>query len=223
MLKAIIYKEWLKTRGAFLIGLLLLVCISGFEILSMNRIATMKGVEHIWQIMLMKDNMFVNHLTYIPLAVGLCIALAQMVPEMVQKRFKLTLHLPYPQGKMVVAMLSVGLSELLILSILTVAMVAIYDSSILVHELVERVVLTMLPWFVAGFVSYFFTVAVCIEGCWRQKTVLSLVGVGAVSCFFAVDAPEAYNGVLLLLVLGSLLCSMLVFRSVYRFKEGRQD
>ena len=70
MLKAIIYKEWLKTRGVFLIGLLLSVCMAGFEILSMNRVGTVKGVEHIWQIMLMKDNMFVNHLTFIPLAVG---------------------------------------------------------------------------------------------------------------------------------------------------------
>ena len=60
MLKAIIYKEWLKTRGVFLIGLLLSVCMAGFEILSMNRVGTVKGVEHIWQIMLMKDNMFVN-------------------------------------------------------------------------------------------------------------------------------------------------------------------
>ena len=162
MLKAIIYKEWLKTRGVFLIGLLLSVCMAGFEILSMNRVGTVKGVEHIWQIMLMKDNMFVNHLTFIPLAVGVGVGLAQMLPEMVQKRFKLTLHLPYSQNRMVLAMLAVGLAEIVAVSVVTSVIVVVYDMRILAPELVSRVVLTMSPWFVAGVVAYFFTAAVCI-------------------------------------------------------------
>ena len=163
MLKAIIYKEWLKTRGVFLIGLLLSVCMAGFEILSMNRVGTVKGVEHIWQIMLMKDNMFVNHLTFIPLAVGVGVGLAQMLPEMVQKRFKLTLHLPYSQNRMVLAMLAVGLAEIVAVSVVTSVIVVVYDMRVLAPELVSRVVLTMSPWFVAGVVAYFFTAAVCIE------------------------------------------------------------
>lgn len=223
MLKAIIYKEWLKTRGVFLIGLLLSVCMAGFEILSMNRVGTVKGVEHIWQIMLMKDNMFVNHLTFIPLAVGVGVGLAQMLPEMVQKRFKLTLHLPYSQNRMVLAMLAVGLAEIVAVSVVTSVIVVVYDMRILAPELVSRVVLTMSPWFVAGVVAYFFTAAVCIEGCRVQKEALSLLGVGVVSWLFAGDAPESYNGVLLLFVVASLLCALLVYRSVYRFKEGLQD
>ena len=94
---------------------------------------------------------------------------------------------------------------------------------ILAPELVSRVVLTMSPWFVAGVVAYFFTAAVCIEGCRVQKVALSLLGVGVVSWLFAGDAPEAYNGVLLLFVVASLSCALLVYRSVYRFKEGLQD
>ena len=175
MLKAIVYKEWLKTRGVFLIGLLLSVCMAGFEILSMNRVGTVKGVEHIWQIMLMKDNMFVNHLTFIPLAVGVGVGLAQMLPEMVQKRFKLTLHLPYSQNRMVLAMLAVGLAEIVAVSVVTSVIVVVYDMRILAPELVSRVVLTMSPWFVAGVVAYFFTAAVCIEGCRVQKVALSLL------------------------------------------------
>ncbi len=58
MLKAVIYKEWLKTRNVFLLGLLLALCMTGYDILNMNRVSTMHGVEHIWQIMLMKDNVF---------------------------------------------------------------------------------------------------------------------------------------------------------------------
>ena len=189
----------------------------------MNRVGTVKGVEHIWQIMLMKDNMFVNHLTFIPLAVGVGVGLAQILPEMVQKRFKLTLHLPYSQNRMVLAMLAVGLAEIVAVSVVTSVIVVVYDMRILAPELVSRVVLTMSPWFVAGVVAYFFTAAVCIEGCRVQKVALSLLGVGVVSWLFAGDAPEAYNGVLLLFVVASLSCALLVYRSVYRFKEGLQD
>lgn len=221
MLKAIIYKEWLKTRNVFFIGLLLSVCIAGFDILSMNRVATMKGVEHIWQIMLMKDNMFVNHLAFVPIAVGLGISLAQMLPEMAQKRLKLTLHLPYSQNKMILAMLAVGLVEILVVSAITILMVVCYDSAILVPELVTRVVLTMAPWFVGGVATYLVTAAVCIESCLRQRIAISLLGIGIVLWFYVGDAPEAYNAVLLPLMVMALLCSLIVYRSVYRFKEGR--
>lgn len=221
MLKAIIYKEWLKTRGVFFIGLLLSVCIAAFDILSMNRVATMKGVEHIWQIMLMKDNMFVNHLAYIPLAVGLGISLAQMLPEMAQKRLKLTLHLPYSQNKMILAMLAVGLVEMIVVSVVTILMVVVYDSSILVPELVARVVLTMMPWFIGGITAYLVTAAVCIESGIGHRIAILLLGIGMILWFYVGDAPEAYNAVLLPLAVLALLCSLLVYRSVYRFKEGR--
>lgn len=223
MLKAIIYKEWLKTRGVFLIGILLSVCVTGYDLMSMNRVATMKGVEHIWQIMLLKDNMFVNHLTYVPVVIGLGIALAQMLPEMMQKRFKLTLHLPYSQNKMVLVMSAVGLAEVVAISIVTILMVVVYDLLVITPEMVLRVVLTMMPWFAGGIAAYFFTSAVCIEGGRMQKIALSLVGLGVVSWFYMADAPEAYNGALLPLAALALACVLLVYRSVYRFKEGRQD
>ena len=124
---------------------------------------------------------------------------------------------------MVLAMLAVGLAEIVVVSVVTSVIVVVYDMRVLAPELVSRVVLTMSPWFVAGVVVYFFTAAVCIEGCRVQKVALSLLGVGVVSWLFAGDAPEAYNGVLLLFVVASLSCALLVYRSVYRFKEGLQD
>ncbi len=223
MLKAIIYKEWLKTRGVFLIGLVLSLCIAAFDVLSMNRVATLKGVEHIWQIMLMKDNVFVTHLMFVPLVVGIGLGLAQMLPEMAQKRFKLTLHLPYPQNKMILAMMAIGIVEFLAIAVVTTILVAVYDSGILVPELVSRVVLTMIPWFFSGIAAYFFTTSICIEGCKLQKVALALIGIGFVSLFYLIEAPEAYNGVLALFLVVSLLCALLVYRAVYRFKEGRQD
>lgn len=223
MIKAIIFKEWAKTRTAFLIGLALIVCLTAYELLAMNRVATVKGVEHIWQIMLMKDNVFVNHLQYLFLIVGIGIALMQMLPEMELKRFKLTLHLPFPQNKMVALMLLCGFVEVVFLSVLSSAIVAVYDASILTHELVWRVMLTMLSWQLCGVCAYFFTAAVCLEGRRVQRIALSLVGIGCVSFYYIGNAPEAYNFGLSFFILLALLSALLVYRSVYRFKEGQQD
>lgn len=111
----------------------------------MNRLIELKGIEHLWLIMLLKDNSFVDVIKYTPLAIGIAVGVAQMMPEMSQKRLKLTLHLPYPQIRLVGLMLATGLLELLAIFAAQALMIAVYDSGILPPELVERVVLTTLP------------------------------------------------------------------------------
>lgn len=59
-----------------------------------------QGGSHLWEILLSRDVVFIETLTYIPLLAGLLLAIVQFVPEMQQKRLKLTLHLPYPQNRM---------------------------------------------------------------------------------------------------------------------------
>ncbi|MDE5651166.1 MAG: hypothetical protein K2I35_09245, partial [Duncaniella sp.] len=120
MEKALLMKEWLKTRKVFLVSIILAVAVTGYAVLMMNRLIELKGVEHLWLIMLLKDNSFVDIIKYIPLVIGIAIAVAQMVPEMTQKRLKLTLHLPYPQRRLVSLMLLTGMTELLIIYIIQI-------------------------------------------------------------------------------------------------------
>ncbi|MCM1519759.1 MAG: hypothetical protein NC098_03135 [Lachnoclostridium sp.] len=223
MEKALFYKEWLKTRNIFFVALLVAVAMAGYVVLVMNRLIEIHGVDHLWLIMLMKDNSFVDFLKYVPLAVGLAIGAAQMVPEMVQKRLKLTLHLPYPQGRLVALMLFAGIAELLVIYIIQLAIVVIYDASILPHELVGRVALTMLPWYFAGFTAYLFVTAICLEGTWIMRIVLALLAVATLMIYFLQPALEAYNGMILIMIVFILLLTVLSFGSVLRFKEGRQD
>jgi hypothetical protein len=223
MNKALIFKEWLKTRKVFWVAFTVAILFAIYAVVSMNRVTTLKGVDHIWLIMLMKDNTFVSILQYLPVAIGIALGASQFVPEMTQKRLKLTLHLPVPMTRLIITMLSVGLAQLFIIFILQLLIVVIYDSTFLVHELVTRVALTTVPWYLAGFVGYLFTAAVCLEGTWRQRLLLALLGIGSIVVFFMGDAPEAYNSILLGLVLFVILSTLLPFRSVYRFKEGHQD
>ncbi|MBR5435910.1 MAG: hypothetical protein IK120_03510 [Muribaculaceae bacterium] len=223
MTRAIFIKEWFKTRRCFFICLVLALCFAAYLILSMNRVSVNKGVDHIWLIMLMKDNLFVEAMKYLPVVIAVALAIAQMAPEMTQKRLKLTLHLPYPQTRLVVMMLLTGVVELLVIYLIQLAAIAIYDATFLPHELTSRVVLSTLPWYVAGLTAYFVTSAICLEGSTRRKVVLGLLGVCALYPFFVQPAPEAYNCFLPWLVIFAFAMALLAFCSIYRFKEGVQD
>ncbi len=223
MEKALILKEWIKTRMVFLVALLLAVAIAGYSILMMNRLIELKGVYHLWLIMLLKDNTFIDIIKYVPLVIGIALGVAQMAPEMSQKRLKLTLHLPYPQNKLVMLMLLTGLVELLVIFVVQALMIAIYDLTILPHELVTRVMLTTLPWYFAGFTSYLFVTAICLEGTWWRRVILALLGIAVLMIYFLQAAPEAYNGMIIIMIIFVIVISILSFGSVVRFKEGRQD
>lgn len=134
MEKALIFKEWVKTRMVFFISLALAVCVALYAVLMMKRLIELKGVDHLWLIMLLKDNSFIDIIKYVPLVIGLALGVAQMAPEMAQKRLKLTLHLPYPQGKLVGLMLLTGLVELLVIFVIQALIIGIYDASVLPSE-----------------------------------------------------------------------------------------
>lgn len=222
MIKALLFKEWLKTRQVFFISLVVTAAVAAYVILMMARLIQLKGVDHLWLIMILKDNSFVDTLKYIPTLVGIAVAVAQMVPEMAQKRLKLTLHLPYPQFTMVGIMLATGMVELLVIYLLQLAAIGIYDSTILPSELTWRVLLTMIPWCLAGFSAYIFTASICLEGTWKRRIILALLGIAVLFTYFAQPALEAYNSILLLIVVFICLSVILPFGSIIRFKEGRQ-
>lgn len=223
MEKALIFKEWVKTRKVFFICLAFAVCVTLYAVLMMKRLIELKGVEHLWLIMLLKDNTFIDIIKYVPMVVGLAVGVAQMAPEMAQKRLKLTLHLPYPQMKLVGLMLLTGLMELLVIYLVQGVIIAVFDSTVIPSELVSRIMLTTLPWFFAGFTAYLFVTAICLEGTWRRRVIMALLGIAVLMVYFLQPVPEAYNGMLFLLIVVTLLLSLLSFGSIVRFKEGRQD
>ena len=88
------YKEWIKTRYFFLIALVLSVLFCVYAMLNINRVIELKGAAHIWEVMLQRDAIFIHYLRFVPLLMGAVAGMMQFVPEMQQKRIKLTLHLP---------------------------------------------------------------------------------------------------------------------------------
>ena len=209
MIKAIFYKEWIKMRCFYPLSALFLFGATAYALLRVQRVITFKGAAHVWEVMLEKEVVFIDILQYLPALLGVLLAVVQFVPEMAQKRLKLTLHLPFPQWKMILLMSGIGLGALALLFIVQTAVLWGYFHALLAPELVARILLTALPWYLAGLTLYLLTNL--------------LIAVGVCRIFFLSDTPQAYDGMLPWLAL-LLVCSLFFpLLSVYRFKQGCQD
>ena len=222
-MNAIFYKEWIKTRWYLLLALLVTLGFAGYSMLRINRVASMKGVEHVWEVMLARDTVFVDLLEFIPLLVGILLALVQFVPEMHHKCLKLTLHLPYPQLRMINLMLLYGLVVLLICFAANYLLMTVYMQGVLAPELYSRILLTVLPWYLAGIAAYLLISWICLEPTGKRRVLNLVISVLLLRIFFLAPAPEAYNAFLPWLAIYTLLTASLSWLSIARFKVGKQD
>ena len=222
-MNAIFYKEWIKTRWYLLLALVVTVGFAGYSMLRINRVVTLKGVEHVWEVMLQRDAVFVDLLQYIPLLAGILLAVVQFVPEMHPKCLKLTLHLPYSQLRMVMLMLLYGLLVLLVCFGFNYVLMGFYLQGILASELVRHILLTAAPWYLAGIAGYLLVSWICLEPSWKRRIFNLIVAVLVLRIFFLSTTPEAYNGFLPWLAVCTLLTGTFSWLSIVRFKEGKQD
>lgn len=221
--RAIDFKEWLKMRWAILGGLLLMLGMSGYVLLRMQRIIHFKGVNHLWEIMLIKDVTFLEPLTYIPLLLGIVFAAIQFIPEMEQKRLKLTLHLPYPVTGMLFRMVRFGVTAMLLITLVSLILLSVRLHQLFAIEFTIRMILTTLPWFMGGICAYLFGAWIIIEPTWKGRFINTLFAVLWLWIFYLPVQPESGNSMLIYYPILLVLAFVLIFRSMYRFKTGKQD
>jgi len=222
MIKAILYKEWIKTRYLFLLAAVILMAFTAYCQLRISNVISLRSAAHLWEILLTRDNIFYEPMRYVPLFSGILLALFQFVPEMQQKRLKLCLHLPLAQNKIIGSMLGFGVSLLVALFVVTCLIIFLYLNPILAPELISRIMLTMLPWFVAGIAGYAFVAFAVLEPTWKRRLLNILAGVAFIRIFYLSSYAEAYNQVIVWLLIITLALVGLSFLSVSRFKDGVQ-
>lgn len=220
---AIFYKEWIKTRWYFLLAVLATLGFTGYCMLRINRVVEVKGAAHVWEVMLQRDAIFIEMLQYIPLIVGILMAVVQFVPEMQRKCLKLTLHLPYPALKMTAHMLLAGSVLLLACFATNFLLMELYLSSVFAHELKNHILLTALTWYLAGLAGYLLVSWICLEPTWKRRIPNLVIAVLLLRIFFLSPTPEAYNSFLPYLLVYTVLTASFSWLSVVRFKTGKQD
>ena len=219
----IYYKEWVKTRWYIVLMFVVMLGFMGYSLLNINRIAEIKGIGHVWEIMISKDTVFVDILQYVPFVIGALFAVAQFAPEMYHKCLKLTLHLPYSQWRMINSMLSFGILSLAVIFAASNILMFVYLQSVLTYELYMRILLTAAPWFLAGFASYMLVSWICLEPTWKRRIINIAISALVLRVYFFTPSSEAYNSFLPLLTVYTFMLGCLSWISIARFKAGEQD
>lgn len=221
MFSAIFYKEWIKTRRTVGLMLLLLVTLLVYAFVQMGQTLRLSGAVQAWSAVLLKDMSLVPAVTkWFPLLAGVLLGVAQFIPEMTDKRLKLTLHLPLRESKIVFVTLLYGIAVLsaafLLMYVALYAGLSRYYAAEMLHAMTWQ----LLSYFEGGLACYLFTAWVCMEPVWRRRVANALVAAAGLYLFF-MDAPSgAYVTFLPCLTLILVAGLSFPFYSAARFKDG---
>lgn len=223
MIRPLFYKEWLKTKWFLLLAFLLLLGIAIYTMMVFQHAVTRKGIDHIMIMMLMKKATLVHLIKYVPIGIGLGMAIIQFVPEMYKKCLKLTLHLPFRIGQSIGVMLTWGalMLTLCYASNFLIIVATLYGP--LPSELLAQSLSTILPWYAAGFFAYFMASAMVLEPTWTWRIAYLLIIALGLHIYLLMDQPFAYSHFVWEMLALVILASSLSWRSVHRFKVGYQD
>ena len=222
LLKALSYKEWMKTRKLVGGWILLLAAVSVYAYIDLTYTIRMNEAVNVWFGILFQGTSVSALLMYLLPLAGISLAIVQFVPEMTQKRFKLTLHLPASETRLVSSMLLFGYGVLGVLYLCCLVFLSLLVSRVLPFEGVSMMLSQVLPWTAAGLAGYGFTAWICIEPSWKQRAMNMLMAAGLLSVCFVSVYPEAYAGFgwgMAVLVAASFVFP---FYSCIRFKQGVQ-
>ena len=223
MNKAIFYKEWIKSRTFLLALVLVFAGATAYTLLNLAKVVQFNGGSAVWTALIQRDTVLIESLKYLPAVAGALLAAVQFLPEILQKRIKLTLHLPYPQGKMLFMMYAYGIAVLLIVFACQAAVTSAVLSKWIVCELNARIMATAAVWYLAGLATYIWVAAICLEPTWKIRIVLIVILAALLDIMFLSKVPESYNSFLPWLALYILAGQALIYHSIARFKEGIQE
>ncbi len=223
MQKAILYKEWIKTRWVVLSGLLVLPGVTVYLLIRMLKVIDLQGAGHIWEVVITRNAIFIDTLRYLPLIFGVVLGLMQFIAEMQQKRLKLTLHLPVSQMRLVNTMLLYGILALGVCFAGCYGAMLCVMPIVLPVELWGHIMLTAVPWFLAGISGYLITGFIVLEPKWKRRVVYLIFAIPLLWIYFLSPTPGAYNGFLPLLTVFTFSQILYSTTSVARFKAGAQD
>lgn len=220
MLKSIIYKEWIKIRLVVYasLGLGLLALLNIF--LKVRHDILFVDAVNYWYSFLFRGTIYFGVLKFLPLVAGAGVAIAQYFPETVNKRIKLTFHLPVSENGILIKMHAFGAMTLL--SVFAVLYIIFIGGSALFFpgNIIKASLLTLTPWFLGGFATYFLLALILLEPMWIYRAFYAVISAGFVTIFYGKVPIGGFAPVLCLLAFITMLLSCVVLFSGYRFRKG---
>lgn len=138
-----------------LLALIVAVGLVIYTFINTAQMFRVSGAAEVWYNIVVNDLPLLNGaIQWFPLFLGVILSFAQFVPEMAEKRLKLTLHLPMPESRIISTMLLYGIVTLLTIFILMYSAISVGSVLYYPAEIIATMSLKSLPWFIAGVYAY---------------------------------------------------------------------
>ncbi len=220
MFKSVVYKEWIKTKWFLIILTFIGLLAVGNIFLKVQHNIAFNDANKYWYLILFQNHHYFKSLKFVPLFIGLLIALVQYVPEIMDKRIKLTFHLPINENKILMMMLGYGFITLLASYALMFFAFVGLSNQVLPTEIVQATISSITPWFLAGFAAYFLVALVVLEAIWKYRIAYFVAASAFMLFYFESSIPGGYNLINLKLILLTIAISISLSFSAYRFRKG---
>lgn len=222
MFKSLIYKEWLKTRWFFAGFLLLgLVAIAVLFLKVQHDFKFYEG-QNYWNTILFQGLTYFASFKFIPLVGGIIVGISQYFPETVEKRIKLTFHLPVDENKVLLQMMAYGSLLLTAAYVCLFAFFLIMSNVFFPKEIIMDALTSITPWFLSGYAAYFLIGLIVLEPIWRYRFIYLIISGFFVSFYLKSAINGAYAPMNIILAVFTITLSISLLFSGYRFRKGEQ-
>ncbi len=223
MYRAVLIKEWIKTKGFIWTIIAISLLLHVYMFLKLGRSMRFAGMVHLWDVIISRDQFVFRELKWFPAIAGLVLGVAQFVPEIYQKRLKLTLHLPVPRFNIISWQISYGLISLLSIFLVNIFMLVVFMCFYFAKEFIASALYTVAPWYLAGIGAYAFVAWITLEPSWKRRAVNTFVAMPVLNMLLIDAIPSAYMNSMLFIFSSTVAAMFFVYLSVIRFKDGVQD
>lgn len=222
MNKALLFKEWIKTRWILLLIFAVFALGMAYIALRISSASRNVGIPHLWEVFIQKNVVLLDLLKMFPLLAGIILGIAQFIPEMVKKRFKLTLHLPLGENRIIFLMLAYGFTALLLAFAVCYGCFLWGLSLNFPREVIGAWFSTTLPHMLAGLAAYLLTAWIILEPTWLQRICNAIIALLLLSLFITEGVPGAFTPMLPYLCGAIIILFLFPKISIRRFKQGMQ-
>ncbi len=221
MLKALLYKEWIKLRWVVIAIAVLTLFSLAYSIGMINYYIEFQGALRNWMFVIGKSLLLRNivFVKILPLITGLAFALLQFVPEMARNRMRLSYHLPISEKKLLLSSVGIGYMFLLAEIIFLFFGLWLVISLTYPAEITQKVLISTIPWFLGGSAIYFLTSFIILEPSWIYRIIYGIAAYGLIELNFHASTYDQYQ-LLWVFVLIVAVMPFTVLFSGHRFRRG---
>lgn len=220
MLRALFFKEWLKIRWAGLIMLAVFFMAAAKTALNVAYGIRILGANNFWGEIILKNIPFFNDYMYLPVLTGIVIGVAQFFPEVTESRLKLTLHLPLKENNILLYMTFIGAGAVLVVNAVSLIVMGYISITYFPVEVLEALIITSIPWVLAGLTGYFGTITVFVEPIWFKRVFFILIFISYIQALLEPNNLNFFQHALPQFTIVTLLFSIAILFSGHRFRKG---